>query len=178
MCDCYALDPARSVSQYAREFWGLRNGLPRGQVSGITQGADGYLWVGTELGPRRFDGLTFTSLRDPDRNVDPFSPDRVLGLASDRAGGLWMRLRGPTLIRYQNGSFAAMTIRPNVDALVTAMAEGPNGSLLFASRLDGVFRWNGSRFETIIGNASLSLSPVTSIAATAVDVWLGTIDNG
>ena len=86
--NCYALDPSRTVSQYARESWGLRSGLPRGQVSSITQGADGYLWIGTEQGPRRFDGLGFTSLEVS--GSDPFPPDRVLGLTSDQAGGLWM----------------------------------------------------------------------------------------
>ncbi|MGA3239255.1 MAG: two-component regulator propeller domain-containing protein [Bryobacteraceae bacterium] len=165
------------MSQYAREVWSSSNGLPKGKINGITQTSDGYLWIGTEHGTKRFDGASFISLKDP--GLDHFAPDRVLGLAADRSAGLWILRQDPTVLRYQNGAFAQMTLRPKVDALVTAMAEGPDGSLLFASRLDGVFKWNGARFETIIGNASLSLSPVTSIAATAIaDVWLGTIDNG
>jgi ligand-binding sensor domain-containing protein len=175
--NCYALDPSRTVSQYARESWGLRSGLPRGQVSSITQGADGYLWVGTDQGPRRFDGQGFTSLEVS--GSDHFPPDRVLGLASDQAGGLWIRLRGPTLLRYQNGSFGAMTVTPNRDGLVTAMANGQGGSLLFASRLDGVFRWKTSNFEIILSKAAIPSSPIISLAASANgDVWLGTNDIG
>jgi signal transduction histidine kinase/ligand-binding sensor domain-containing protein len=166
-CNCYALDPSRAVSQYARDVWGLRSGLPKGQISGITQSADGYLWVGTEQGPRLFDGLTFTTPRD--LGPAPFAPDRVLGLASHSGG----------ILRYQGGSFTAMSPRPDLDALVTAMAEGQDGSLLFASRLEGVFRWSGSQFETILRKDDLPPSPIISIAASADgDVWLGSVDIG
>ena len=155
----------------------MLNGLPRGHISAIAQTADGYLWIGTEQGARRFDGVTFTSPRDS----GPESPalDRVLGLAADHSGGLWMRMPGPTLVRYQNDAFAPMRMRPKVDALVTAMTSGQDESLLFATRLDGVVKWNGTQFETIAPKSALPSSPIISIVRSANGaVWLGTVDTG
>lgn len=175
--NAYALDPLRPVTQYVREKWGLRNGLPRGQISSITQTSDGFLWIGTEQGLCRFDGVTFTSARDS--GPQSLTLDRVLGLAADSAGNLWIRLPEPTLVRYQNQSFTSMRLRPNVDALATAMAAGINGTLLVATRLDGILRWNGTYFETIAPKSSLPSSPIISIGGSASgDVWLGTVDVG
>jgi ligand-binding sensor domain-containing protein len=175
--NCCALDPGRAVSQYARQSWGTRNGLPKGQIGSIAQSADGYLWIATEQGPLRFDGLSFTLLRDSRPNS--FALDHVLGLIADRIGGLWVRMPDPTLLRYQDDIFTAMRLTPNHDGLVTAMTVRQDGSLLFASKLDGIFTWSGTRFETLISRAALPTSPITSVAATASgDIWFGTLDSG
>ena len=59
----YAIDPSRAMSQYVRDRWGPEQGFPRGPVYAITQSADGYLWIGTEAGLVRFDGLNFRLIR-------------------------------------------------------------------------------------------------------------------
>ena len=46
----YAIDPARAISQYVHDRWGIDQGFPRGAVYAITQTTDGYLWIGTEAG--------------------------------------------------------------------------------------------------------------------------------
>ena len=56
------------MSQYAREVWSSSNGLPKGKINGITQTSDGYLWIGTEHGTKRFDGASFISLTRRSRN--------------------------------------------------------------------------------------------------------------
>jgi ligand-binding sensor domain-containing protein len=55
----YAIDQPLSVSMYIRDQWGAERGFPGGPVYAITQTADGYLWIGTEKGLIRFDGLNF-----------------------------------------------------------------------------------------------------------------------
>ena len=60
---------------------------------------DGYLWIGAEKGLVRFDGMTFTLLSP---TVPGQSAIRtVLGLVADADGSLWVRVAGPTLLRYQ-----------------------------------------------------------------------------
>ena len=56
------MDPNRAVSQYVRDSWGSQQGLPPGPIYAIAQTPDGYLWLGTERGLVRFDGVTFTTL--------------------------------------------------------------------------------------------------------------------
>ena len=55
----FALDPAKSVYQYNCLNWTRRNGLPADLITGVTQTKDGYIWLGTQKGMVRFDGVDF-----------------------------------------------------------------------------------------------------------------------
>ena len=77
------LDPQRPISQYLHDVWTIDQGLPQNGILAIAQGRDGYLWLGTEEGLARFDGLTFTvidrrtapELRNPEiRSLVVFAP--------------------------------------------------------------------------------------------------------
>ena len=52
-----ALNPSFDVSQYAHSLWRVRDGFTRGAIEAIAQTPDGYLWLGTEFGLYRFDGV-------------------------------------------------------------------------------------------------------------------------
>ena len=55
-----ALEPGPAITQYVRETWIAKDGAPAGTITGITQTANGYLWLGTEGdGLVRFDGVRF-----------------------------------------------------------------------------------------------------------------------
>ena len=53
----FALDPALDISQYAHTAWKVRDGFAKGVIYAIAQTPDGYLWLGTEFGLLRFDGV-------------------------------------------------------------------------------------------------------------------------
>src|SRR5215469_4324141 len=53
----FALDPTLDVSQYAHTAWRVREGFTKGTIDAIAQTPDGYLWLGTEFGLLRFDGV-------------------------------------------------------------------------------------------------------------------------
>src|SRR5262245_53912568 len=74
----YAIDPNRAMSQYVRNHWGTESGFPKGPVYSITQTKDGYLWIGTEAGLVRFDGVKFQLVEDASA---AFTVKSVLGLA-------------------------------------------------------------------------------------------------
>src|SRR5215475_14129993 len=84
----FALNPALDVSQYAHTAWKVREGFSKGVINAITQTADGYLWLGTEFGLVRFDGV---------RNV-PWQPSgdqslpssQISKLLAARDGTLWI----------------------------------------------------------------------------------------
>ena len=60
-----ALNPSLDVSQYAHTAWTGRNGLFNGAAYAIAQSADGYLWLGTQSGVVRFDGVRAAPLAPP-----------------------------------------------------------------------------------------------------------------
>jgi ligand-binding sensor domain-containing protein len=57
-CSCaFALDPSLDINQYAHTAWKIREGFSKGRVTSFAQTPDGYLWLGTEFGLLRFDGV-------------------------------------------------------------------------------------------------------------------------
>src|SRR5687768_13070170 len=54
------LDPSRPIDRYALTVWRDTSGLPVDSVGSVAQTPDGYLWLATEHGLVRFDGVRFT----------------------------------------------------------------------------------------------------------------------
>jgi signal transduction histidine kinase/ligand-binding sensor domain-containing protein len=84
----FALDPSLDVSQYAHTAWKIRDGFTKGTISSIAQTPDGYLWLGTEFGLLRFDGVRAVPWQPPPDQHLPSS--RVFSLLAARDGTLWI----------------------------------------------------------------------------------------
>jgi len=169
----YGIDPNRAMSQYVRERWGTEQGFPRGPVYAIAQSSDGYLWIGTQSGLVRFDGLNFHLVRDAPALLN--SPS-VLGLTPDGDGNLWIRLEGSTLLRYRDGVFdSPISDLASMNSLITAMGQTSQGELLLSFMERGVIVRRQGRFEMIADANALPRSPVLSVAQTSDgSVWVGT----
>jgi len=83
-----ALDPALDVSQYAHTAWRIRDGFSKGAIYCIAQTPDGYLWLGTEFGLLRFDGVRTVPWQPPADQHLPSS--RITSLLAARDGTLWI----------------------------------------------------------------------------------------
>jgi diguanylate cyclase (GGDEF)-like protein len=168
-----ALDPGRAVTQYRHDHWHIEEGLPQSSVEAIFQTRDGYLWLGTQEGLARFDGVRFAVF---DRSNTPaLRHNRVVALYQDGVGALWIGTEGGGLTRYESGQF---TTRRVADGLpndrVRAITEDTSGQLWIGT--DGglvVVPRQGSRgFERMTdlpGQAVLALHP-----RRAGGVWVGT----
>ena len=84
----FALDPALDVSQYEHTAWKTRDGFTKGQIQAIAQTPDGYLWLGTEFGLLRFDGVRAIQWQPPAGEQLPSNYIRNLLVARD--GTLWI----------------------------------------------------------------------------------------
>ncbi len=176
----HALDPLRTMSQYVRDRWSTESGFPRGPIYSITQTADGYLWIGTEQGLVRSDGLSFHIMPSSAAQIPELT--HILGLLADKDGSLWVRMRRPTLIRYRAGAFKnVMSDFGRRGSNVTAMARAADGSLLLWV-LEGeghAIVLRGRTFETLASPVRFTRSPVLALAQTQDgDVWVGTRDAG
>src|SRR5262249_25538327 len=83
-----ALDPALDVSQYAHTSWKVRDGFTKGTIYAIAQTPDGYLWLGTEFGLVRFDGVRAAPWQPPAGQRLPSTDISRLLVARD--GTLWI----------------------------------------------------------------------------------------
>lgn len=88
-CPCaFALNPALDVSEYAHTAWKIRDGFVNGTIGSIAQTPDGYLWLGTEFGLLRFDGVRAVPWQPPQGQHLP--SNSVFSLLAARDGTLWI----------------------------------------------------------------------------------------
>jgi len=89
------------LRHYVRQTWQTAEGLPQNSVLPIVQTRDGYLWLGTQEGLVRFDGVRFTVF---DKKTTPaFISNAVSALVAGRDGALWVGLNGGGVVRMMGG---------------------------------------------------------------------------
>lgn len=83
----HALDPQRTLAQLHHTAWQPKDGAPAG-VEYLAQTRDGFLWLGTQNGLYRFDGMTF------DNGITTSLPSsNISALYTDSDGSLWIGYR-------------------------------------------------------------------------------------
>jgi len=89
LCPCaFGLNPALEINQYAHKAWTVRDSSFKNAIYAIAQTADGYLWLGTEFGLERFDGVRSVPWQPP--NDEHLPGGRVRSLLAARDGRLWI----------------------------------------------------------------------------------------
>jgi ligand-binding sensor domain-containing protein len=118
-----ALDPSLDVSQYAHTAWKVRDGFSLGTIFAMAQTPDGYLWLGTENGLFRFDGVRSIPWQAPAGQHLPSAPYCLL---VTRDGTLWIGTFSG-LVSWSNGK---LTQYPEVGELfVTSLLEDRDGTV-------------------------------------------------
>jgi signal transduction histidine kinase/ligand-binding sensor domain-containing protein/DNA-binding response OmpR family regulator len=101
------------------------NGLSDNEVVSIFKDGRGFLWIGTNLGLNRYDGINFKAYKY--ETNDPYSPycDLVKSIAEDVHGNLWLFGAGNSYILYD---WRTEIFINNTDSILTAMGLPPQPS--------------------------------------------------
>jgi signal transduction histidine kinase/ligand-binding sensor domain-containing protein len=130
--------------------WQTEDGLPDNSVSGLAQSEDGYLWIGTPTGLARFDGIRFDNI--PLTNVITLPNHGVVTMLRGRRGALWLAMDRGALVRLSGKTSRAFVSElPNL--IPNGLAEGADGSVLFAYRNGNLFCVNGEKVSRASTNA-------------------------
>jgi signal transduction histidine kinase/ligand-binding sensor domain-containing protein len=153
-----ALNPELDVSQYAHTGWKVSDGFTKGMIFTIAQTSDGYLWLGTEFGLYRFDGVHAVPWQPPTGQDLP--SHIVYSLLVARDGSLWI---GTTngVASWKDGK---LTHYPQVD-----------GQMIYALREDreGTIWSGGAAGPAVPGPATLCAIGGTSVHCYGKDGSLG-----
>lgn len=136
--------PERRPHQLVWKQWTVSDGLPQITVNDLLQDRDDYLWVATQDGVARFDGVRF---RNYELAYEPGMGHLVItALALDRAGSLWMgSLNGVS--RFAGEHVAE--VGPGVETgAVSQMRVHPDGSMWIAAN-KGLFVARGELLTQI-----------------------------
>ena len=123
-----ALDPSLRISQYAHTAWTVRDGVFKDPISSIAQTPDGYLWLGTQFGLLRFDGVRHVLWQPPAGQHLPSINIRSVFAASD--GRLWIGTQ-MGLASWKDGT---LTLHPEVTGQVGSMLEDRDGTVWAGTR--------------------------------------------
>jgi signal transduction histidine kinase/ligand-binding sensor domain-containing protein len=125
--DCppvHALDPSLDIRQYAHKAWTVQDGFSLGNIYAMAQTPDGYLWLGTEFGLFRFDGVRSIPWQPP---AGQHLPTRdINALLVTRDGTLWIGTFSG-LVAWSGGK---LTRHPELgDQFVASLFEDSEGTV-------------------------------------------------
>lgn len=145
-----APDPSRAGDEsggYVQRLWDSDDGLPQNGITGIAQTPDGYLWLATQGGLARFDGVRFTSFF---KGTTPgLESSYTRAVATDRQGTLWIGLERGGVARMMGGRFETiLPVAPptTVTRWASSFAEDAQGGMWIGIAPEQtVFRWFNGR---------------------------------
>jgi ligand-binding sensor domain-containing protein/signal transduction histidine kinase/DNA-binding response OmpR family regulator len=157
----FALDPSLRLSQYLVENWQVQDGLPQTSAQAIARTPDGYLWIGTQEGLARFDGVRFTVFVSGNDDVD--IPNKYISaLFVDAGGRLWVGTRSGIAVledgRFRSfGKFSSLA-----HAYVHAIAQDSAGHIWVGSET-GLTEINGDSARPYDSSSGLMDSRVQAL---------------
>jgi Signal transduction histidine kinase len=136
-----------AAADWLVDAWRVEEGLPDNIVDAITQTPDGYLWLGTQGGLVRFDGVRFSPIDDP-----AFKIERVRQLYVDRSGRLWVLGEVGNVALIHEGRVKSFTSADGVprDGLQTPTEDADGRVWFSASANQGCFCFDGVRFVSML----------------------------
>lgn len=167
-CPVAAVAQSLDVSQYVHMSWRTHSGFTRGSIIRMAQTRDGYLWLGTEFGLVRFDGVRAVPWQP---RVGQRLPDeRILALLATHDGSLWIGT-SKGLASLKDG---ALTNYTEVSDAVFTMVEGTNGTVWVArSRPGRICRIEPSAIQCV-GEGKLGAVVESMLHDSRGNLWLGT----
>jgi signal transduction histidine kinase/streptogramin lyase len=160
------------------QSWSTEAGLPQSSVHQILQSRDGYLWLATEGGVVRYDGISFKILN---HDSEPsFTSDDVSSLAEDRAGNLWFGTADGLIEDTRNHlrRFGPSDGLPG--AAVGSVAADRDGSVVVLTS-GGIASFDGSRFRRVQGQPasvdSMGLDPDGTLLLVGQEGVFRLVDN-
>lgn len=167
----WALDPNVALVQLKHNRWIAEDGVPPG-IYALAQTPDGFLWIGSDAGLHRFDGVRF--------ELEPVSAgatgnEPVSALMVARNGDLW--------IGYQSGRAAVLRGHtlvdrspPSSDRWIFRFVEDRTGAIwaMTGNTRHPLMRFSGDRWEHIGADWGFEANYAWSMAEAADgSLWLG-----
>jgi signal transduction histidine kinase/ligand-binding sensor domain-containing protein len=170
-----ALDPSHRISQYGHTAWRLQDGYFGSQPYSIAQTKDGFIWVGTQDGLFRFDGVQFVRWSFPSGEELPSS--WINTLLGARDGSLWIgtdaglaRMVNNHLTIYLKGEYLAIqSLLEDREGRIWIARHGSGEKIdPFCQVLDTGIRCHGKEVKL----DQLAAGPM--LQDTSGNLWIGT----
>jgi ligand-binding sensor domain-containing protein/signal transduction histidine kinase len=152
---------ATPASVFSSKLWQTEDGLPQNAVRAICQTPDGYLWVGTDEGVVRFDGIHFVPLKSSEH--PQLEQARITALAATRDGGLCIGTEGDGFFLYLNGVFQSLTATNGLPGNTVRSLLAAKSGKTWIGTDNGLIAVHSNGIQTVGMNAGRDLSAVRAL---------------
>ena len=170
------VESAKRITQYVLDVWQLDDGLPSNHIEDILQTGDGFLWLATQGGLVRFDGVRFRVFNK--ENTPAFESDDFGRLAEGPDGSLWAGSRGTGLYRLRAGRWSVHRAASPAGNDVRALLFDREGTL-WVGTLAGLYRLRQGELSPVDTPEPLAGAYVRTLHEDGSgNLWIGTLGHG
>jgi len=171
-----ALSPWKNLTQFIIEKWTAEDGLPQSSVRTVLQTHDGYIWLGTQEGLARFNGVNFVVFNE--ENTPAITNNNIFSMFEDSRKNLWISTVGGGLLLYRNREFRRISTDDGLSHdYIYCVYEDVSGNIWIGTEGGGLNRWDEAADNFIVYNTESGL-PSNEIRTMCEDVdhnlWIGT----
>ena len=150
------------LADYTITTWNENDGLPAGRIRSIAQDPDGYLWLATDAGLVRFDGVRFDTWSALGETRLPVGAVTALISARDRS--LWLGVSGRMpLGRIKDGKLTLHGERDGFNGSYTLSLLEDHDGAIWAGTIQGLFRRAGGERNVSVREDGLGEGSVPAI---------------
>jgi ligand-binding sensor domain-containing protein/signal transduction histidine kinase len=168
------VENAMPATDYRFDTWQTDDGLPQGTVTSIVQTPDGYLWLGTQNGLVRFDGVSFRVFNED--NTPAIKNNRIVQLFVDHAGTLWIGTEQGGLLELQDGQFSSYEMPGKGTAFNYArtFSDDAEGNLWVVTCEWQLLKFQKGRFEVVSTDEASEGIPAALAHDRVGQIWVNT----
>lgn len=156
--------------QYVLNNWDNTNGLPQNTVFSITKDSVGYLWLVTEEGFARFDGMNFKLFNET--NIPGLETSYFIDIEPSVKGGIWAASQRD-IVRVQNHQISALHLGDFSADQITNIAEGSDGRLWGGTNSGKIFVAEHDSLKWVENWDHQKSGPIIKIEARSPFIYVG-----
>lgn len=172
----FSLDPDTAIDNYIIRVWSMRTGLPQDSVYAIVQDKDGYIWLGTDEGAVRSDGIRFDVFNR--KNTKAIKNNSITTLFSASDGMLWLGTLGGGITVYKDGNFINYNREHGLPSdFIWSITEDREKNIWIGTTGGGLTRFKDDEFTTYQKIDGLANNIVKVVREDhEKKLWIGTED--
>ncbi|MBU1368040.1 MAG: hypothetical protein KJ754_07530 [Bacteroidetes bacterium] len=160
------------------------DGLFNSEIWSLIIDSKGIFWIGHNEGLSRFDGKEFRNISVPKPQVKEsstiYSPNRIIGIAEDKEGNLWLGTDGFGICKYDGKSFISFTTENGLsDNAIHEIMLDSKGLLWIGTYWGGLSKFDGEKFTNFTKKGEISGVEVSAFFEDSNgDIWFSAENNG
>ncbi|MBI9055369.1 MAG: SpoIIE family protein phosphatase [Bacteroidales bacterium] len=130
------ISTSTTAQTYYFDNYGVKEGLPQSKVYDVIQDNDGYLWLASESGISKFDGVNFHNYT----SEDGLAEGGIKAIIKDPKGNIWMGHKSGKITLYNGKDFQIHPIGEQLTVEITSFLYDTDNILWITTLGDGLIK--------------------------------------